>query len=70
MSQLCNPELIFGGHVEPGELPEQTLIRELEEELGIIPTGWTFLETLHVALLTSEHEPADELTVHLYLVTA
>ena len=60
---------LFGGHVEPGELLEQTLVRELEEELGILPTEWTFLETLHVSLLTSENEPADELTVHLYLVT-
>ena len=53
---------LFGGHVEPGEQHDQTLIREVEEELGITPTRWTYLETLHV--------PADDLTVHLYLVTA
>ncbi len=37
---------MFGGHVEPGERHEQTLVRELQEELGITPTQWTFLETL------------------------
>jgi 8-oxo-dGTP diphosphatase len=53
---------MFGGHVEPGEEPEQTLVRELQEELGITPTQWTFLETFR--------EPSGELTLHLYLVTA
>ena len=53
---------IFGGHVEPGELHEQTLVRELEEEIGITPTAWAFLETLD--------EPSQQLTAHLYLVTA
>jgi mutator protein MutT len=52
----------FGGHVEPGEEPEQTLVRELEEELGITPTQWTYLETFQ--------EPAEQLTLHLYLVKA
>ncbi len=53
---------VFGGHVEPGELREQTLVRELEEELGITPTQWSFLETIIV-------DSADPLTLHLYLVT-
>src|SRR6266508_6863378 len=52
---------LFGGHMEPGEQQHETLVRELEEELGILPTQWRYLETLH--------EPAAELTVHLYLVT-
>jgi mutator protein MutT len=51
---------LFGGHVEPGERHEQTLVRELGEELGVTPAQWTFLETLTLP----------ELTVHLYLVTA
>ena len=57
---------MFGGHVEPGEGHEQTLVRELQEELGITPTRWTYLETLTQSL----PEPSNQLTVHLYLVTA
>ena len=53
---------LFGGHMEPGEQGHETLVRELQEELDITPTRWKYLETLH--------EPAAELTVHLYLVTA
>ena len=52
---------VFGGHMEAGEGREQTLVRELQEELGITPTAWTYVETLH--------EPSVELTAHLYLVT-
>lgn len=29
---------VFGGHGEPGESPEQTLVRELAQELGVTPT--------------------------------
>ena len=59
---------MFGGHVEPGEGPLQTLIRELQEELGITPTAWTFLETLTLSLPTHAEEDPDEMIVHLYRV--
>ena len=56
---------VFGGHVEPGEQHTQTLIRELQEELGITPTQWDFLETIS---LSQPGEESDLLTIHLYLV--
>ena len=52
---------VFGAHMEPGEGHEQTLIRELREELGIVTTHWTYLQTFS--------EQSVDLTVHLYLVT-
>ena len=60
---------MFGGHMEAGEGQEQTLVRELEEELGITPTRWTFLETLRIDLPSSTDELPGLLIVHLYLVT-
>ena len=36
---------VFGGHMEPGESYEETLERELYEELGIRPTVWDYLAT-------------------------
>ena len=41
---------MFGGRVEPGERHEETLVRELQEELGITPTQWKYLETLTILL--------------------
>jgi 8-oxo-dGTP diphosphatase len=32
----------FGGHVEDGETPEQALVREVKEELGVELTDWNF----------------------------
>jgi 8-oxo-dGTP diphosphatase len=31
---------LFGGHLEPGETPEQALLREVKEELGIELKSW------------------------------
>ena len=35
----------FGGHLEPGETPEQALLREVKEELGIELREWQFFRS-------------------------
>lgn len=55
---------VFGGHVEPEEAHQQTLVRELQEELGITPTQWKYLEQI-----AFPSEGSALVTVHLYLVT-
>ena len=61
---------MFGGHVEPGETQAETLVRELQEELGITPTRWTYLETLTLPGPAPQEQPSDPWTVHLYRVDA
>jgi len=60
---------VFGGHVEPGELQHQSLPRELQEELGITPTQWEYLETIHLSPPSPPNQPDDQLIVHLYVVS-
>lgn len=57
---------MLGGHLEPGETPEQALIREVAEETGLTPTGYRRIGELP--------EPYPELygpaRLHFFAVTA
>jgi len=35
---------LIGGHAKPEETPEEALLREVEEEIGSIPTEYSLLE--------------------------
>jgi len=55
-----------GGHAEPGETLDAALIRELGEELAIVPTSYACLQSL----ADPHARPGDPVTYHLYRVTA
>ena len=52
---------IIGGHCENVETPKQTLIRELEEEIGVTPIQFKQIATLL--------DPNNGETYHVFLVT-
>ena len=54
-----------GGHCEPCETPEQTLVRELSEEIGVTPTAWHLLDEVRAELRGDE----ELLVLRLYVVT-
>jgi mutator protein MutT len=55
---------IIGGHCEPDETPEETLIRELKEEIGITPRLF-----VKCAVLSEPHsECYGEGEYHVYIV--
>jgi len=53
-----------GGHVEPGETLEQALVREMHEEIGVVPTAFDV-----VGLITDPNATmTDPVTYHMYAV--
>ena len=53
---------VFGGHIEPGESEQDALRRELDEELGVVPTCMRYLETIR-------GDMPDPWRLHVYVVT-
>ena len=61
---------MFGGHIEPDEQPEQTLVRELQEELDITPSKWTAMGVMQDSVPGRDAMPAHDLVVYFFCVTA
>jgi len=55
-----------GGHLEPHETLIAALIREVEEEVGVIPKAFAFLGTI----ADPNTSTIDPVTYHMYVVTA
>jgi mutator protein MutT len=55
-----------GGHVEKDETPEEALIRESREEVGVVPIRYKSLGSIN----DPNSEDADAVIYHMYAVTA
>ena len=58
-----------GGHVEQGESNEAALKRELQEEIGIVPTQFNFIDTISTDPPSKDSEAAMAAKFHFYAVT-
>ena len=57
----------FGGHAEPHEIPEQTLVREIKEELNYDLIPISFKDAAYKFLETQQFEEDGETVVkHIY----
>jgi 8-oxo-dGTP pyrophosphatase MutT (NUDIX family) len=55
-----------GGHVEQDETLSQALVREVGEEVGVIPTSFEFI----VSIADPNASKFDPITHHMYSITA
>jgi 8-oxo-dGTP diphosphatase len=55
-----------GGHVEKNETLDEALVRELREEVGVVPTKYTPLGSIN----DPNSEVGDAITYHMYSITS
>ncbi len=63
-NKVCDPNLIAipGGHIEENESQEVALVREITEELGIVPETYNYLCSLY-------HPTTELQLIHYYVVS-
>ncbi|WPC75838.1 NUDIX hydrolase [Vibrio porteresiae] len=65
MSKEHDPGLVAipGGHMEIGEAQQETLLREMEEELAVVPTQYRYL-------CSYLHKTTEWQKIHYYVIEA